>query len=306
MPDTSKIIFADLTLPPTRRNTQQAYASLRTIVSSGFDTNDTRNLTEQNGQIAISFPAMPEVLDFARQASFISNVNQANPDGIPIYKETSQLSLRVAFSLHAYDRDYTLEAGPVTLLAMAARLHAIAMPIYTQGQTPTTATAAPSVSQDKRNDESTQAQSGDTQATGQTKIANYLFPAACVLRLIDARYTPANGVSYDYGVNMRGYVTDVSVKLRGPWLQGGPTLVNLPTSADYEFTFVHSPAYSGNTSTNLVPNLSTMAQDIYTRFYSQQDISKIMAYGDNLAASGKQYGYSDMNVQPIEYKGLAG
>jgi hypothetical protein len=222
---------------------------------------------------------MPENFEMARQATYLSTRAMPMPDGFHTYQYTEPLKIPLRFSLSARDDDYCGQDGPYALLSLAARLHALVMPIQNasaQNNASTASAAPPTYS------------SGEAQLTNYTiavgtsgaqitnpagNSANVFFPPACVLAIVMA--TGLSQGQRPLGINCRGFVERVNVNFRGPWLQGAfagsSTLRNLPSFADYEFTFVHQPGYTNNYQalSNGYVFPTTTAADIFNRFYKE-------------------------------------
>ena len=136
------------------------------------------------------------------------------------------------------------------------------------------------------------------------------FPTPCILDILFAKW---GGV--EYGLCCVGFVENVKVVLRGPWLQGSTSstggsnggsmdeLRNLPSVVDYEFTFIHQPGYTNqfqggtigaDTSTQSAAGssmaLQVMANDVYQRLYSQSKLDQLVM------AKGKTFGLSSINA----------
>jgi hypothetical protein len=270
---------------PGRRAQPLTYACLKSL-APGYDPVAVAR------RVTIYFPAMPEVVELARQAQYNNqgNLSPITPDGIHIYQSTKPLEIKIDFSLHAYDTDYLQDQfGPVALLGLAAQLHSLTLPIYKGGSVkyPNTTVAPPpgaATGAGAQLSEAAQAAAAAAKAVqsgfnkGQGNGLNFAWPTACQLTLIKAT---RNGT--DYGVDCLGFVRDVAVKLHGPWLYGGDNLQNLPTSADYSFTFVQQPGYtndltgaggSGALNAQVTP---VMAGDVFARLYNQNDLNALQA-----------------------------
>jgi hypothetical protein len=277
------------------------YASLATLVDQwpGSD-GSTSYSTENTGQIVINFPCMPETLEMARQATYTSISAIPLPDGFHIYHHTDPLRIPLKFSLSAKDDDYTAQDGPYALLAIAARLHALVMPVPNNSAVNQLSTAVASSVTGKSNGAgSEQAQaatnifSGGTEYVAPNTVANVYFPPACILAIVMSDSPTASG-NGKMGINCRGFVERVNVTFRGPWLQGsfsqalagqsGATPYrNLPSFADYEFTFVHQPSYTNNIFSGQYAIPTTTAGNIFQRFYAEG------------AVSNAQITYADLN-----------
>jgi hypothetical protein len=207
------------------------------------------------GSLVISFPAMPETIELARQTDYMVVSNMVVPDGVHQYRWTAPLAIPFSFSLHSQDQDYCPD-GALTLLRVAARLHALVLPVgdasvqvtvnndapLTQENNAPTATpnsGAPSPGFDANR---LAKAASPNSPTFQTPANNRIDPpVACLLELM---YTAQN----EPGILCVGYVKDVKVVLKGPWLRGPGQAYNLPTSGEFSFTFIHRPGHSNNYS----------------------------------------------------------
>jgi len=257
------------------------YASLATLIDQapGID-GSTGYGTENSGQIVINFPCMPESVELARQATYSSVSAMPMPDGFHVYHHTDPLRIPLKFSLAARDDDYCGSDGPYALLAIAARLHALVMPVPNASTVNNASTAkAAKETQSSSEPAVVNFSQGATDVAGSAvtvtadNLANVFFPPACILAIVMA--TGLTNGRPGMGINCRGFVERVNVNFKGPWLQGAfgnkSTLRNLPSFADYEFTFVHQPGYTNNII-GLPPGYvypTTNALDIFNRFYKE-------------------------------------
>lgn len=236
---------------------------------------DTQPGVENDGQIVINFPAMPEAITLSRVANYVNAARTpATPDGFHYYEGTDPIKIPVKFSLHAFDREFCGPDGPVALINTAARLHALAMPIVNGSQvraqsgfnmTP----AAPPA--DGSSDAAVAAKGASGAAQKESHITpnsdvRWYFPPACRLDIMFASYGGKR-----LGILCDGFIDQVTVVLRGPWLQGtDPSrLLNLPSFADYEFTFVHQPGYTNMTRDGSLNRVyGSSSRSIYDRLYN--------------------------------------
>lgn len=229
--------------------------------------------------ISIDFPAMPDTIELARSAEYLVNYNIVMPDGIHQYKGTKPMEIPISFRLHAMDQQYC-KKGALTLLQLAGRLHSFVLPISTF---PRGVIVAPKASSTKTNenggrpdDALTQAKSEQPQVyrvvgTGGQQGAVF-NPVTCWLHLM--------WIGNDQpGISCVGYVRDVRVKFNGPWLRGPSNSFNLPTSADFEFVFIHRPGHGNSQSytTSEFPQTTAesgqaFADDIKDTFYNTRDL----------------------------------
>ena len=218
----------------------------------------------------IYFPSLPSEITLARSADFESEANMVYPDGLPFYKSTTKLEIPISFSLHYSDE--FCPAGSVTLLDIASKLEALIVPV-TRPNFPSSSskTVAQTTSQDGTSvDQNNQSASNSTSADVNAAQAatGTTGPAACRLNII------SSGGPNAKGINCVGYIKDVKVVLKGPWLQveqngsGSPSAFNLPTSADYEFVFVHAPGYSPTALSKYNLGSQAYAPEIYSSLFN--------------------------------------
>jgi hypothetical protein len=268
---------------PTSTTTQMQRSSYpfcgRLIV---LETGKTTNFDPFAGLstfVAINFPMMPDAVELARSVDYLVVNNQVMPDGIHQYKSTQPMAIPFSFRLHAFDKEYCPKGG-LSLLQLAALLHSFALPITnSSGITPIRVTVGQSQPQAApKNDTDSlvsRAQSTDSNySVTPESSADFYPPVTLRLELI---YTDENNP----GIVCTGYVKDVKAKLNGPFLRGPGKSYNLPTSADYEFTFVHVPGYGNNFSiaSNAAGQDATMGQafadDVKDKLYNTVDISRV-------------------------------
>ena len=216
---------------------------------------------ENDSQI-IYFPSMPESIDLAREANFNVTSNIVFPDGLALYDHTSPLEIPLSFSVHYMD-DYCTD-GSVTLLKVAAQLQSLTLPTASN-LSKSNATQVPQTNTATANEITTTNNSVNNKGQAlldSASASNISFPPACQLRII---LSGAN----NYGIDCVGYVKSVKTKLKGPWMQvsDGGSSMNLPTSADYDITFVHNPGYS-----NIIGAFDIYAQafgpEVYANLYN--------------------------------------
>lgn len=256
------------------------YASLATLIDQVPGSDGSAGYSSENsGQIVINFPCMPEALELARQATYSSISAMPIPDGFHVYHHTDPLRIPLRFSLSARDDDYCGRDGPYALLAIAARLHALVMPVPNASTSNNGSTAQASAATANSSEPSLLGFKGTGGGSSAYQISpdslsNVFFPPACILVVC-----MATGVNNKpgMGINCRGFVERVNVTFRGPWLQGSlgageKKLRNLPSFADYDFTFVHQPGYTNNINAGFnVP--TTTALDIFNRFYKEGPVN---------------------------------
>lgn len=222
---------------------------------------------------SIDFPAMPDSIEFARRAEYVVQSSAVLPDGVHAYKKTDPLKIPFSFQLHHNDSAYCPQ-GALTLLQLAARLHAFVLPLNLN---PNEAVASVRQVRDYRQGDdasvSAKAQTSFEVNFDKTQFNRIFSPLTARLELIFAS-------SSDVGVSCNGYVEEVSVKLNGPFLRGPNNSFNLPTSANYSFTFVHRPSH-GN-ARDFISGFSAQADayaaDVRDRFYNTADMVKLANY----------------------------
>ena len=201
-------------------------------------TSYTGMVTDTSNMISIDFPAMPDTIELARSAEYEVSSYPQNPDGIHVYKGTKPLEIPFNFRLHSFDKQYC-KNGALTLLKLAARLHSFILPIDPTGNSnrPAIGTAAAPVSTDSASQQAS-AQAAANKSFTSASSGFVSPPVTCWLFLMATDQTDSAP-----GISAIGYVKDVNVKLNGPWLRGPNGSFNLPSSADFSFTFVHHPGH---------------------------------------------------------------
>lgn len=298
-----------MTITPTERPSKIRSGTFYGAV--GPYVRDTANNGSITDHYTIFFPAMPEEIDLARSSSYKVTSTPVHPDGIHWYVSTDPLSVPISFDMHAHDRDYCSQ-GPLTILRTCAILNALVLPIRTstlqnnallQAVDSQITVAAGTDQQDATRSKTDDASAGKSakdnssvdqsvngedmpaflartknamsdlvadKATGIAKDTTgvsdtgFAYPPPCWLRLIEGN---------PYELQLSGYIKDVHVKLKGPWIsavQGGVSYYNLPTSAHFEFTFVNCPCYT-NDFTDLA-YVSAFLQDVSNGLYDSQRI----------------------------------
>jgi hypothetical protein len=233
-----------LALPPPNGPVAQLY-SLSSDFSGGSGGGRTRT-EESDDQIVINFPNLPDEISLDRDTEWRVTPSPLLPDGFHVYDHTAPLAIPLSFKLHAFD-DYSIN-GPETLLQIAAKLHALTLPIIS-GRTSvrSTSSASPgngtSASAEATKDTATGGAPATIDSVASDGEQPYYFPPACVLNLMVGSGGP-NGL----GILCVGYVKSVSAKLKGPWLSSGDASANrnLPSAADFSFVFVHAPNYTNS------------------------------------------------------------
>lgn len=228
--------------------------------------------------ISIDFPAMPESIELVRSAEYLVSSNIVMPDGIHQYKGTKPMDIPVSFRLHSMDQQYC-KKGALTLLQLAARLHSFILPVSTFKRGTIVAPRAKDMNPKENggkpddgtlNEAATKEDVYEVQSGGQP--GGIFNPVTCWLHLM--------WVGNDQpGISCIGYVREVKVKFNGPWLRGPGNSFNLPTSADFDFTFVHRPGHGNNTSytdsafpPTVADSGQAYADDVKDKFYNTRDL----------------------------------
>lgn len=231
--------------------------------------------------MAINFPAMPETIELARRTDYAVVTNPVYPDGVHLYKGTYPLEIPVSFSLHSFDREYCPK-GALSLLSLAADLEALVLPFGPDAisinvgqaaqQTPSKDPGQPKDKVPENTNASILANSDEAVSLVGSLNQNYNVypPATCYLELIITdRQSP--------GITCVGYVKDVRVVLKGPWLRGPGISQNLPSAGEFSFTFVHHPGHGNayNFGKNVYANESeqqAMANKVRDRLFNTRDL----------------------------------
>lgn len=217
----------------------------------------------------IYFPSMPETIELARKANYAVTATPSTPDGIHNYKGTDPLSIPISFKLHSFDQEFCPD-GALTLMALAARLQALVLPL---GDSDTQVSAG----ETKTKDEAKELFDSRTAGSLTVNVASKNIPSppvSCRLELINAGNS-------EPGVWCNGYVSEVKAILNGPWLKGPNNTFNLPTSAEFSFTFVHVPGhtnYFGTTNKNFSNQSQAMAGIVKDRLYNTRDLVTGVSY----------------------------
>lgn len=228
--------------------------------------------------VYLNFPSMPDVIDLSRTADYLVSQVITSPDGFHQYKATSPLSIPLSFKLHAMDKEFCPN-GALSVLQAVALMQSFILPLsdasgrnslnVSSGQAnPGQAPGTDTNSLNSRADSSTTPTSISPE-TGSD------FAPPVVLRL-DLLFTDTNNP----GIVCIGYVKDVRTRLLGPFMRGPKQSYNLPTAAEFEFTFVHAPGY-GN-SLNIAANpqqqsvtiTQAFANDVKDKLFNTVDISR--------------------------------
>jgi hypothetical protein len=270
-------------------------ARLYSLATTGFSRSSL--VVESDDTILIDFPNLPEEISLDRDTEWRVTPSPLLPDGFHVYDHTTPLSIPLSFKLHAFD-DYSVN-GPETLLMIAARLHALTLPIINDGIGVKRASTSTTMQNGSSTSTEATADAGTTKASTQgtaggsfdsvtaAENQSYSFPPACVLDLMigsgGAGLNPGLASGPALGIQCIGYVKSVRVLLKGPWLSSGDDSVNrnLPSAGDFSFVFVHAPSYT-NSIANLqrgdnfvLPQVS--AARMKNSFYNSADIANALS-----------------------------
>lgn len=239
--------------------------------------------------IVVNIPSMPDTIDLVRSARYKVTSHFAAPDGIHLYQGTDPLEIPFSFELHAFDEEYC-DQGAMSLLQIGAWLHALALPIDVRNRAAISARTLGASANENGADNS---DSGIDKRSNETQVSLNIdqnsplptFPVACKLDLI---YTGDRSP----GISCVGYVKEVKVTLKGPWLNTpNPLHHGLPSSAEYSFTFVHRPGHTNNFLTSefsagnfdLGVQLNAYADNIKNEFYNTISVT---SQAENLSFKG--------------------
>jgi hypothetical protein len=226
--------------------------------------------------VSINFPAMPDSIELARSVEYMVVNSPVMPDGIHQFKWTNPMTIPFSFKLHSFDKEYCPK-GALSLLETTALLHAMALPLSKSGQATKVWVSASQKSpatppSNGANEQAARAQATDSgyNITPQSE-SDFNPPVTLRLELIFTEEQKP-------GIICTGYVKDVKVKLNGPWLRGKERATNLPTSADFEFTFVHVPGYGNNFSVQATTGqdahmVQAYADDVKERLYDNRNLT---------------------------------
>jgi len=298
--------------------------SLGSTYNGVADYLSSNRSNEASSSTVINFPSMPEVVELARQADYRQTSAPYTPDGIHLYKKTDPLKIPISFSLHY--QDPFCSKGGLSLLIMAAKLHSLLLPInnsvdrsnisvtvgnyYNSAASGTTGSGkAPNPSKDAsaNGTPASVSQEESISFSDNTGQATTVFPPACLLDLISVG--DRNGAP---GIRCYGYVSGVNVKLKGPWMRGateyGPNGIrNVPTSAEFSFTFVHAPGFSNYfggaaTSPFQLSGLSAFAQDVLGNLYNTVPLTEGQAQPNRYVGIGENP--NNLNQNTVANQGI--
>ena len=222
------------------RTGQVPYGGRLLILDSSTDLDASQSTSEIS---AIYFPSLPDSIDLTRSAEYYAQSNWAMPDGVHMYKSTAVMCIPFSFRLSAYDENFCPN-GPLTLLAVAARLQSCIVPI---GSSSSFATASSS----GYGGNSEQSQNSPTNNTPSTDVADPSANLSNVQKLdppVTVRLELMSTGSGGPGIACNGYLKDIKTSLLGPYLTGPDSSYNLPSAGDFGFTFVFHPSHGNNYS----------------------------------------------------------
>lgn len=239
-------------------------ASADTLVSSANSNPRVANPVQRS--IVIEFPAMPDEFTLRRSALYTESPSIYNPDGLHTFTGVNPLHIDFSFRLHQADRVYCPN-GPYTLLEVAAYLHALILPIQTGTINPsdTYAYSAQAVGNTSRLDAGSLEAKSVRPTTASILQRAITRPTTCQLELMETGPNRA-------GILCRGYVKDVSARFLGPFLRGKGNIYNLPTAAEYSFTFVHVPGYQNAATFDPGGMYQALAKTVRDRLYNTRDL----------------------------------
>jgi len=236
-------------------------------------------------EYVVNFPSMPQEITFARNAQYTTTTTPFLPDGFPLYTGTTPLEIPIKFKVSSFDE--FCPNGGIDLVAMAAKLHAMTLPIRTH----TGNTDGTSVPNSTENIPGTAYSGGKELTIGSIVTHTAAYPPVCRLELFTADFGAGDQGA---GVNCIGYVRSASITLHGPWLtatrpaasahKASYAYFNVPTSASFDITFVSCPTYRndvgqmGALASNLMA-MQTFSEDVLQRFYNTMP-SLMAATGD--------------------------
>lgn len=255
-------------------------------------------LSPLSANFSIDFPAMPDQIELVREAQYNSIINLVAPDGVHMYKGTSMLEIPFEFKLHFLDKEYCPE-GAMSILKVAARLHALVVPVGNSDLEITvnnTANLKPDGTTNpdgpkNGTDAAVKAGAGKASNTingaqlvgtadpviSQASTAQIDPPVTCHLELM---HTTPNGP----GIACNGFVRKVGTTFFGPWLRGPNGSFNLPSAAKFSFVFAHVPGW-GNWLSNSTTGISAISQQaqayadvIQTKLFNTRSLQTTAQY----------------------------
>lgn len=255
------------------------FAVLYSLVDVPTPSDKYQNKTDlaPSGKVIIPIPHLPENIDIFRENTYSGDSNAATPDGIFVYTSTSPLKIPIEFTLHAWD-DLCPE-GAYTLLDLAARFQALLLPVSNEPDfgarvaaldtTKDLDTSENGLDIRIKNTAATKANFGLTSSAALVQNNQIKFPPACGLKLLQASNS-------GFGIKCVGFIESVKITLHGPYLTGvaGSEVFNLPSSATYNFTFVHNPWYT-NKFSKLMRPVFAYGPDVFENFYNTVHLTQL-------------------------------
>src|ERR671925_632338 len=130
MPIRQRRIFYAGPNAPIRRLSSYPYSGRLIVLDKDIGGNRVGGGVFQLSDLpAIEFPMLPtKGIELNRVADYEVQSGIPVPDGIHMYKGTQPLQIPISFSLSIHDEEYCQD-GALSLLMVAARLHALVLPI---------------------------------------------------------------------------------------------------------------------------------------------------------------------------------
>lgn len=276
------IISPSRNVQPIRREETNLYGRLVAIPTTNLQLEFASNAYAN--AVSIDFPCLPEVIELARETEYFVTSSPVLPDGLHQYRSTKPMEIPIEFKLHMNDESYC-KKGALTLLEIAARLHSFTLPVSKSGANSQVNLSAAQVSAPDSKGQGTDAA---TQSSAESPLKWKVEgdsaddmpypPVTCWLNLM---WTNADAP----GISCIGYVRNARIRLKKPWLRGKNGAFNLPSAAEYSFTFVHAPNYSNDFSlqnSDYNPALgiqqNAMATHVRDKFYNTRAINTSVQY----------------------------
>ena len=246
------------------------------------------------GGVKIGFPNMPEMIEITRSNDFSYQKSPLFPDGVVAYYAGSD-PISIPFSFTASMYDPNCKFGPIDLIRAAKFLHAMALPIATLDSNGVPVQLGANTAPSGTESGNTANAAGGTNSTGvsdtpgvgfdtagvtnsinQNAANAYSMPPGVQLMIFENTGSGSGGASEanSMGINMNGFLKDVTASLRGPWVKAEGYNGWLPSSAEYRFTFVFFPSYTGDLRTSAadVSLATTTAQSVQQYFFGTQAV----------------------------------
>lgn len=257
------------------------------LVSLSHLTKGTTAYLQRSSEVAnmvvINFPAMPDSIPLTRRSNYNVTKTYTTPDGFHIFTDVEPLEIPFSFKLHSQDE--FCEQGGLTILDIAAKLHALGLPI---GESKLFTKTFTSVGPPPDPNQSTGAQANaaayPAEATQQTNVVKLQsqesdkykirFPVAVLLDLV---FTGDDSP----GIRCVGYVKDVNAVLYGPFLRTVPSMggYNIPTWGEFSFTFVHRPSHTNADTGGGFADFHAYADDVKNLLYNTSSIGSSIEDG---------------------------